>query len=95
MAKLTESYLRGMIKQVLNEMYDDSDEALGNAADEYHMSGFDTIEETAERLGVNPMKLKAFVEAEHAKNSALDAEMGDDYLAERKRTAARNLSKRK
>jgi hypothetical protein len=26
MAKLTESYLRNMIKQVMNEMYDDSDE---------------------------------------------------------------------
>jgi hypothetical protein len=88
MAKLTESYLRGMIKQVMNEMYDDSPEAMGNAADEYSMGGFDSIEETAARLGVNPMKLKAFIEKEQAGASAMYDEMGDDpndYLAERKR----------
>jgi hypothetical protein len=88
MAKLTESYLRGMIKQVMNEMYDDSPAALGNAADEYSMGGFDSIEETAKRLGVDPMKLKAFVEAEQAGASAMYDEMGDDpndYIAESRR----------
>jgi hypothetical protein len=91
MAKLTESYLRGMIKQAINEMhdmYDDSPEAMGNAADEYSMGGFDSIEETAKRLGVNPMKLKAFIEQEQAGASAMYDEMGDDpndYLAERKK----------
>ena len=92
MARLTERYLRNMIKQVMNEMYDDSEAALGNAADEYHMGGFDTIEETAKRLGVNPMKLKAFIEKEQAGASAMYDEMGDDpndYLAEaRKRKLA-------
>lgn len=86
MAKLTESYLRNMIKQVMNEMYDDSPEALGNAADEYSMGGFDSIEETAKRLGVNPMKLKGFVEAEQAKGAALDRELGDNPLAESRKS---------
>ena len=88
MAKLTESYLRGMIKQVMNEMYDDSPEALNNAANEYDLGGFDSIEETAKRLGVNPMKLKDFIEKEQAGASAMYDEMGDDpndYIAESRR----------
>jgi hypothetical protein len=78
MAKLTESYLRGMIKQVMNEMYDDSHEALNNAANEYDLGGFDTIEETAERLGVDPMKLKAFIEKEQAGMDAMYDQLGDN-----------------
>ena len=96
MAKLTESYLRSMIKQVINEMndmYDDSPAAINNAANEYDLGGFDSIEETAKRLGVNPMKLKAFIEKEQAGASAMYDEMGDDpndYLAERKRLLSKS-----
>ena len=95
MAKLTESYLRSMIKQVMNEMhdmYDDSPAAINNAANEYDLGGLDSIEETAKRLGVNPMKLKAFIEQEQAQADSFNDMMGDDpndYLAEaRKRKLA-------
>ena len=100
MAKLTESYLRGMIKQVMNEMYDDSPAALGNAADLYHMGDLDTtIEEIAKELNVDPVKLAAFIEQEQAQADAFDDEMAgyeeDDGMYEsRKRKALLGSAKR-
>ena len=96
MAKLTERYLRNMIKQAINEMhdmYDDSPAAINNAANEYDLGGLDSIEETAKRLGVNPMKLKAFIEQEQAQADSFNDMMGDDpndYLAERKRLLSKS-----
>ena len=101
MAKLTESYLRGMIKQVMNEMYDDSHEALEASADLWDMGGEgseEAIREAAAYYKVDPAKLKAFLEAEFARNEAEEKGMSkdpNDYLAERKRVAARTAPKRK
>jgi hypothetical protein len=60
--KLTESMLRSMIKQVLKEMYDDSEDALQDAVNDYALSGFDTVEEVAERNGVDPKKLHKLID---------------------------------
>jgi hypothetical protein len=99
--KLTESYLRGIIKQVMNEMNDGPfinkpsmrnppDARMGNAADEYYMSGFDSIEEVAKRLGVDPVALEAFINKEKAEEDEMYSGMSDeDLLAElRKRKLA-------
>jgi len=101
MAKLTESYLRRIIKQVMNEMNDGPfinkpsmrnppDARMGNAADEYYMSGFDSIEEVAKRLGVDPVALEAFINKEKAEEDEMYSGMSDeDLLAElRKRKLA-------
>lgn len=94
MAKLTESYLRNMIKQVMNEMHDGPfvnkpsmrnppDADLYNASDVYHMGGFESIEEIAANLGVDPVELSNFITQKKAEEDEMYSGMSDeDLLAE-------------
>ena len=97
MAKLTESYLRNMIKQVMNEMYhnDNNDNHVAAAVDEWRLSGDATVAEIAAlpefaERGVTAHAMEMYLKREDEEMAALGDpdEVYNDLMEARKRKLA-------
>ena len=95
MAKLTESYLRNMIKQVMNEMYQQLplQDNVADAVDAWRVAGDYTLQEFADEHGaefggVTKQQMLDYL-AEEDKAMAAEPEFDYDMLESRNRTPRR------
>lgn len=98
MARLTESYLRRLIKQVVKEnMGSDSFEDVAHAVDQWYLAGDATVEEIAAELGVSAAamhKMLDMMEEEDARE-AEEEDPYDMYESRKRATTKKVAPKRK
>ena len=92
MAKLTESYLRKLIKQVMREnMGSENPDDVEHAVEQWYMAGDATVEEIAAEFGVSAAAMHRSIDEDERKRAAEDqGDYEDPYdllESRRKRTA--------
>jgi hypothetical protein len=81
MAKLTEAYLRSVIKQVLKEnMGSEDPEEVAEAVDLWYMAGDATVEEIAAERGVSAAAMHRVIDEDERRDTeARNAPGGNEY----------------
>lgn len=92
MARLTESYLRKMIKQVMKEnMGSENPDDVANAVDQWYMAGDATVEEIAAEMGVSAAAMHRMIDEDERKNAEIDDEEDPYDLMESLKKSIRQL----
>ena len=92
MAKLTESYLRRMIKQVMKEnMGSEKPDDVADAVDQWYMAGDATVEEIAAEMGVSAAAMHRMIDEDERKNAEIDDEEDPYDLMESLKKSIRQL----
>lgn len=92
MARLTESYLRRMIKQVMKEnMGSENPDDVADAVDQWYMAGDATVEEIAAEMGVSAAAMHRMIDEDERKNAEIDDEEDPYDLMESLKKSIRQL----
>ena len=92
MARLTESYLRRMIKQVMKEnMGSENPDDVANAVDQWYLAGDASVEEIAAEMGVSAAAMHRMIDEDERKDAEIDDEEDPYDLMESLKKSIRQL----
>ena len=92
MAKLTEAYLKKMIKQVMKEnMGSENPDDVAHAVDQWYMAGDASVEEIAAEFGVSAAAMHRMIDEDERKDAEIDDEEDPYDLMESLKKSIRQL----